>query len=169
MRARTGLVPTLTLLAFAALAGGLALAMSHGEAPSLPADLEDHHHVNTLVVTDDESPIHGIHHFYMGETGRDLFLGGGTDEYPDGTTFVGKVFKPERSEEGRWREGKLAAYTLMLKDSGEEATTETGGWHFVMYGPDGTSRGVDPVRDCFGCHRPQPDTDFVLSTPLVER
>jgi len=133
---------------------------------SLPADLHQYDHINTLVVPSADSPIHGIHHFYMSENGRDLFLDGGTDQYPDGTVFVGKVYQPVETEEGRYREGALAAYTLMMKDSGSEATGETGGWHFAMFGPDGTNRGVDPVEGCFGCHQPSSDTDFVLSKPL---
>ena len=145
---------------------GLALAMSHGDAPSLPENLQNFKHINTLFVVDSESPIHGIHHFAIGKKGREAFLQGGTEEYPEGTTFLGRVYKPVQTKDGRYKEGKLVAYTMMHKDPSSKATKDTGGWHFVMFGPNGENKGVDPVKSCFGCHKPSPDTDYVLSTPL---
>jgi len=157
-------------IAAAALATvALAVAASEHQEPTLPADLTDYEHINTLVVPDAESPIHGIHHFYMGPTGRQEFRAGGTDEYPDGTTIVGKVFAPVKTDDGRYMEGDLVAYTMMKKDAGAQATAATGGWHFTMHEPGGEAKGVDPAQACFGCHQPSPRTDFVLSTPLAPR
>ncbi len=145
---------------------GVLFAMSHGDAPSLPEDLDDFEHVNTLVVPDAGSPIHGFHHFYVDDRGREIFRNGGSDEYPDGTVFVGKVYAPGETAEGRYQEGDLVAYTLMEKDAGSQTTHATGGWHFVMLDAEGEPKRVDPVEACFGCHEPSPETDFVLSTPL---
>jgi hypothetical protein len=149
-----------------ALLSGMALALPQDQAPALPDDMSEYKHINTLVVPQSESPIHGIHHFYMSPEGREAFLAGGTDEYPDGTIIVGKVFQPVETGGGHLKEGELAAYTLMVKDSNAPATRQTGGWHFAMFGPDRKNQGVDPVEGCFGCHTPSPETDFVLSKPL---
>lgn len=165
MNNRKAIIEFIVIFALLSIAG-TARTMSHGASPELPADLDDYKHVNTLVAPSADSPIQGIHHFYMGKTGRKTFMQGGTDEYPDGTTFVAKVYKPVKTEEGRYMEGDLAAYTMMKKDSGSEATKETGGWFFVMFGPDRKNKGVDPVKTCFGCHEPSPETDYVLSKPL---
>ena len=134
--------------------------------PGLPDDFDGFVHINSLLVPDDESPIHGFHHFYMNNRALGTFRGGGTDEYPDGTIIVGKVYAPEKTDEGRYREGELAAYTLMQKEAGALETRATGGWHFVMFDAEGANKGVDPVQACFGCHEPSPGTDFVLSSPL---
>jgi hypothetical protein len=138
-----------------------------GDAVSLP-DMDDFAHINTLVVPDKESPIHGIHHFYMNPKGLEVFAQAaqGQADYPEGTVIVGKVFKPEKTQEGRYKEGGLAAYTYMEKAPGAEGTDDTGGWRFAMLTPEGTDMGVDPVKNCFGCHKPHKDTDYVLSTPL---
>jgi hypothetical protein len=79
---------------------------------------------------------------------------------------VGKVFKVHETDEGRLKEGELAAYTHMEKDAGASDTQETGGWRFVMYTAAGGKKDVDPVQACFQCHQPSPETDYVLSTPL---
>lgn len=160
------LAPFFAVALLVAILAGMVLPSPQEEQPSLPDDLGQYEHINTLVVPGSESPIHGIHHFYMNPLGFEIFLNGGTEEYPDGAIIVGKVFKPLETEEGRFKEGELAAYTLMVKDSDSPATRETGGWHFVMFGPDRENRGVDPVEGCFGCHAPSPGTDFILSTPL---
>ncbi len=159
-----GLMILITIM----LTAGLALAMSHSDQLSMPKELNEFDHINTLFVPNTASPIHGIHHFYMGTKGRKAFMQGGTDEYPDGTTFVGKVYKPVKTEAGRYQEGDLAAYTMMKKDSSAKVTKKTGGWHFVMFGPDGKNKGVDPAKSCFGCHKPSPETDYVLSKPLKQ-
>jgi hypothetical protein len=128
--------------------------------------MEDFEHINTLVAPDTARPIHGIHHFYMSQTGMELFRNGGTAEYPEGTVIVGKVYKPMETSGGHYKEGDLAGYTMMKKDPDAGTTQATGGWHFVMFGPDRMDQDVDPVVGCFGCHAPSRETDFVLSTPL---
>ena len=140
--------------------------VSPAKIPVLPDSLDTFEHVNTLVVPDPDSPIHGIHHFYANDRAAAAFDAGGSDEYPTEAIFVGKVFKPVKTDEGWYKEGDLVAYTLMEKDPVDVAARVTGGWHFVMYDAEGAVKSVDAVEACFGCHEPSPETDFVLSTPL---
>ena len=140
--------------------------LNPAKIPVLPDNLDTFEHVNTLVVPDPDSPIHGIHHFYANHRAAAALEAGGSDEYPTEAIFVGKVFKPVKTDEGWYTEGDLVAYTLMEKDPVDVAARVTGGWHFVMYDAEGASKGVDPVEACFGCHEPSPETDFVLSTAL---
>ena len=144
--------------------GGLLLSLTDVK---LPENMKEFRHVNTLVVPDKESPIHGIHHFYLSETGMETFMSmeeGKT--YPNGTVFIGKVFKVTETDEGRYKEGDMAGITMMRKDSGSEMTKDTGGWHFVMFSPKGEAKDIDPVKACFQCHKPHEESDFVLSKPL---
>ena len=107
-----------------------------------------------------------MHHFYANEPGRTTFSNEGSNDYPDGTVFVGKVYATVETDEGRYKEGNLVAYTLMQKDARTNETEATGGWHFVMFDAEGKNKNVNPVQDCFGCHQPSAETDYVLSTPL---
>lgn len=149
-----------------AAASTLLFAVDIDPDPGLPEDFDGFVHINSLVVPNQESPIYGIHHFYMNDLALGTFRSGGTREYPDGTVIVGTVYTPVKTEKGRYKEGDLMAYTLMQKEADAVETMATGGWHFMMFEADGQSTGVAPVKDCFGCHEPSPETDFVLSTPL---
>ena len=145
-----------------------ATVISSSHETGLPEDLASFQHVNTLVVPDTTSPIHGIHHFYANESAlKTMKAGVEGGSYPDGATFVGVVFAPHKTTDGRYREGDRAAYTLMRKDAGNEATSETGGWHFVMFTAGGEKMDIDPVKNCFGCHQPHQKTDFVMSELLA--
>lgn len=118
------------------------------------------------VVPSSDSPIHGMHHYYANEPGRTTLSNGGSNDYPDGTVFVGKVYAPVETDDGRYKEGNLVAYTLMQKDARTNETEATGGWHFVMFDAEGKNKNVNPVQDCLGCHQPSAEADYVLSTPL---
>ena len=160
MSKRIGIALTLTLLVFLFAA---TVTSSQHEA-DLPPDLVSWLHINSLVVPDTASPIHGIHHFYANESAVNTMTGGlDGGSYPDGAAFVGVVFAPVKTDEGRFKEGDRVAYTLMRKDSGNEATANTGGWHFVMFSADGSRMDIDPVKNCFECHQPHSKTDFVMS------
>jgi hypothetical protein len=50
---------------------------------------------------------------------------------------------------------------LMKKDRKQQGS---GGWQFAGFGPDGKLSGLDPVKDCFGCHaKDAKATDYVIS------
>ena len=124
-------------------------------------------HVNTLVVPEADSPIHGIHHFYMNDKAQDVFSkhSPGAD-YPAGAKIVGKVFKVVKTDDGRIKEGDLAAYTYMEKAPDSDEAQKTGGWVFRQFDAKRKDMGVDPVAGCFGCHEPHANSDYVMSEPL---
>lgn len=158
---------TLSLLALTLLPASAVISSSYESG--LPEDLASLQHVNSLVVPDTDSPIHGIHHFYANQSAvKTLRTGTSDGAYPDGSVFVGAVFALERSKDGQYiMEGKREAYTVMRKASTDQATSETGGWHFAMFTATGEKMDIDPVKDCFGCHRPHAGTDFVMSELLA--
>ena len=66
-----------------------------------------------------------------------------------------------REEGGRQVPGKKNMIVLMKKDKKQQAT---GGWLFAGFTPDGKLSGLDPARDCFGCHqRDAKERDYVIS------
>ena len=133
----------------------------------LPDDMSKFSHVNTLAVPDAESPIHGIHQFYLNEKGMEVFTSDKEGKkYPDGTIFLGRVYKVVKTDDGWLKEGDLMAVTYMRKESDSEAVQNTGGWRFVMFTPDGSVKDIDPLKACFFCHKPHEKSDFVISTPL---
>lgn len=86
--------------------------------------------------------------------------------YPPGTKILGKVYKPVKTEDGRIKEGELAAYTYMVKDPDSEKTKATGGWHFVKFDTQRNRVDIAPEQACFGCHKPHKKSDYVKSKPL---
>lgn len=135
------------------------------QGASLP-NIDQYEHINSIVVPDPQSPVTGFHHFYINKQGMETFQAEGPKEYPAGTVFVGKVYQIQKTEKGAYKEGELAAYTFMRKDGNDPKTKETGGWHFQKFDPQGQIVKINPVSDCFHCHKPHEKTDYVISQPL---
>ncbi|HHO47504.1 MAG TPA: hypothetical protein ENN06_03465 [Desulfobacteraceae bacterium] len=98
----------------------------------------------------------------MNETGWETFKNQGPFPYPEGTIFLGTVYKVEQDGE-LYNEGSGAVYTMMKKDPAAE---ETGGWLFASFTPDGKPVEQDVKTGCFSCHQPLKDRDHVFSSPL---
>ena len=129
---------------------------------SLPDDFSGYRHIHSLVINDRESPLFGFHHFYVNETGWETFKNQGPFPYPQGTVFLGAVYKVAQDGE-QYNEGEGAAYTMMEKDPAAEAT---GGWLFGTFTPDGELIDQDVQNACFSCHQPRKEHDYVFSSPM---
>lgn len=93
-----------------------------------------------------------------------------TNPWPDGTVLAKLVWKDETH--GKWPAatvpGEFVHAEFMIKDS--HSYTATGGWGFARwkglqqkpYGKD-----ADFVKECFGCHQPVKDNDYVFTRPAV--
>jgi hypothetical protein len=121
-------------------------------------------HVNTLVI-DKASPLFdslgGMHNVYVNSTGQAALKKGGP--YPDKTIFVSDVHEFTVSD-GSYEEGPRKALGIMVKDQKKYAST--GGWGFELWlGGDPNRKFVtDPAKQCFECHQPKKDQDYVYST-----
>lgn len=155
------LAPHLVLGAALLLAGGQALpADTAAGSAEVPQDLSGYRFINAFVVNDPDNPLFGFHHFYVNEQGVAAFNEGGP--YPEGAVFLGMVYG--LSEDGKMLdETDGAAIALMEKVAG---ASETGGWRFSMFAPDGSAMDIDPAADCFECHTQVEDRDYVFSQPL---
>ena len=93
---------------------------------------------------------------------------GNTNPWPDGSILGKMVWKDDAHE--KWEKatipGKFVHAEFMIKDSNEYA--ETGGWGFARWkGLEQTPHGEDAsfVIECFNCHMPVKDNDYVFTHP----
>lgn len=93
---------------------------------------------------------------------------GQTNPWPDGTMLSKIVWKNRIHE--HWTTatvpGEFVQYEFMIKDS--KKYPETGGWGFARWkGKNKKPYGEDAsfVQECFGCHTPMKDNDYVFTHP----
>ena len=141
----------------AALLGAVATASAAGTV-SLPKGYEKWEKSKARVIVDKKSLFHGIHYIYADKKAMKTYKTGGI--YPDGSTFVAVNYSI-REEGGKQVDGKKTMIVLMKKDKKQQAS---GGWQFAGFSPDGKLSGLDPVKDCFGCHlKDAKASDYVIS------
>ncbi|HYQ72452.1 MAG TPA: cytochrome P460 family protein [Gammaproteobacteria bacterium] len=93
---------------------------------------------------------------------------GNTLPWPDGA-ILGKLVWKDATHPA-WAKatvpGEFVHAEFMFKDSGKWA--DTGGWGFARWtGMDQQAYGEDAsfVQECFGCHTPVKDNDYVFTRP----
>jgi Cytochrome P460 len=130
----------------------------------IPAGYRKWFHVNTMIV-DKNSPLFdalgGMHIVHVNSIGEAALKKGGP--YPDGTVFLTDLHDFTVSD-GSYAEGPLKGLAVMVKDAKKYAST--GGWGFQFFvGGDPQKKGVtDAAKQCFECHQPKKDQDYVYST-----
>jgi hypothetical protein len=129
-----------------------------------PAGYRYWFHVNTMIV-DKASPMYeaigGMHNVHVNSVGEPALRKGGP--YPDQTIFLTDLHD-FAVVEGSYVEGALKGVSVMVKDSKKYAST--GGWGFQFWvGGDAKKPLVtDATKQCFECHQPKKDRDYVFST-----
>lgn len=91
-----------------------------------------------------------------------------TNPWPDGSVIAKIVWKAKKHEE--WESaivpGEFVHSEFMIKDS--KKYSDTGGWGFARWtGMKQQPYGKDAsfVQECFGCHTPVKDNDYVFTRP----
>lgn len=126
--------------------------------PTLPKGYEKWEKSKARVNTDKKSLFYGIHYIYVDRKAMKTYRLGGV--YPEGSRFVA-VNYTIKDEGGKPVPGKKSMIVMMKKDSRQ---TETGGWQFAGFTPEGKLSQLDPAKDCFGCHlKDAKETDYVIS------
>src|SRR5215813_6884076 len=129
-----------------------------------PSGYRNWFHVNTMIV-DKASPLFatlgGMHNVHVNSGGEPALKKGGP--YPDGTMFVTDLHDFTVSD-GSYVMGNLKGVAVMVKDAQKYA--ETGGWGFQFFAGGDANKPVvtDVVKQCFACHQPQKNQDYVYST-----
>jgi hypothetical protein len=149
---------TLCLLASATLAAESA------DDIKPPANFRHWFHVNTMIV-DKASPLYdalgGMHNVYINSIGEAALKKGGA--YPDKTVFTNDLHDFALTD-GSYVEGARKAIAVMVKDSKKYAST--GGWGFQIFAGGDPKKPMvtDATKQCFECHVPRKDNDYVYST-----
>ena len=131
---------------------------------TIPTGYRNWFHVNTMIV-DKASPlfdaIGGMHNVHVNGVGFPALKKGGP--YPNKTMFVTDLHDFTVTD-GSTVEGPLKGVALMLKDSKKYAST--GGWGFQAWAGGDPAKPLvsDPTKQCFECHQPKKDQDYVYST-----
>jgi hypothetical protein len=129
-----------------------------------PANYQHWFHVNTMIV-DKASPLYealgGMHNVYINSTGEAALKKGGA--YPDKTVFTTDLHDFTIAD-GSYVEGARKAIAVMVKDSKKYAST--GGWGFQIFAGGDPKKPMvtDATKQCFECHVPRKDNDYVYST-----
>ena len=145
-----------SVLALTAVLGAAGAAMA--AQPSLPKGYEKWEKSKERIITDKKSIFYGIHYIYVDKKAMKGYKSGGP--YPEGSRFVA-VNYTIKDEGGKPVRGKKSMIVMMKKDKTQK---ETGGWQFAGFSPDGKLSGLDPAKDCFGCHdRDAKQSDYVIS------
>jgi hypothetical protein len=95
---------------------------------------------------------------------------GRTNPWPEGAVLAKMVWKNVQHE--KWPSatipGEFVHVEFMIKNSRKYAST--GGWGFARWkGMSQKPYGKDSsfVQECFGCHTPMKDNDYVFTRPAV--
>ncbi|MFY9623534.1 MAG: cytochrome P460 family protein [Rhodoplanes sp.] len=150
-----------------AMLGLLAIGSLHAEPADEikpPTGYRHWFHVNTMIV-DKASPLFdqlgGMHNVYINAIGEEALKKGGP--YPDGTMFVTDLHE-FTVQDGSYVEGPRKALAVMVKDA--QRYQSTGGWGFQLFAGGDAKKPLvtDAAKQCFGCHEPRKDHDYVFST-----
>ena len=122
-------------------------------------------HVNTMIV-DKASPLFevamgGMHNVYVNSIGETALKQGGP--FPDETVFLVDLHEFTISD-GSYVEGPRKATAIMLKDKKKYASTGGWGWQAWAGGDPAKPIVTDAAKQCFECHQPKKDQDYVYST-----
>jgi hypothetical protein len=149
----------------AAVVGAISpFAAESADDVKLPASYRYWYHVNTMII-DKASPLFeamgGMHNVYINSVGEEALKKGAP--YPDKTVFLVDLHEFTISD-GSYVEGPRKASAIMLKDKKKYAST--GGWAFQAWAGGDPKKPLvtDPVKQCFECHQPKKDQDYVYST-----
>ena len=152
----------------AALAATGTLFASTEDGPKIPVDFQHGYLANAMVVTKEPNStglITGTHLIYVNRVGFERFKRGGSRPYPDGTVFVDDV-RNFSIVDDTYQQGDRKFLTVMVKDSKKYAST--GGWGFQAWPGGDPAKPIvtDSLKQCFGCHIPKKENDYVFSTYL---
>ncbi len=138
----------------------LAMFVSVGwaaSAPQLPKGYHAWQKSERKVVTDKSSLFYGIHYMYADKKAIKGYQAG--NKFREGSRIVVEFFNIKGTPSV---DGPINMIVLMQKDKRQK---DTGGWLFAGYSADGRPSGIDPLKNCFECHRQEAgQRDYVIST-----
>ena len=108
------------------------------------------------VEADKSSLFYGVHYIYADKKAVAGYKKG--NAFAEGSTIVVENFDLKGAD----NTGKKNMIVMMKKD---KKSSETGGWRFSAFSPNGKQTPMDTKATCFGCHQESASgRDFVIST-----
>lgn len=159
-----GAKPRRIRLPCAAVVLALTSLAAAAEDIEIPDGYRNWFHVNTMII-DKASPLFstlgGMHIVHVNAVGEAALKKGGP--YPDKTVFLTDLHEFTVSD-GSYVEGPLKGLGIMIKDAKTYAST--GGWGFQLWAGGDPKKPIvtDAVKQCFECHQPKKNQDYVYST-----
>lgn len=134
----------------------------------LPEEWREWTHIKTGVIYSDKHPLFdafgGIHHIYANKLAtqayKEAYQRKAKKKFPDGSMIVFVLYEA-KDEGGMFVAGKKKVIAIMVKDSKRYA--ETGGWGWQAWDAEGKPLVTDPTEQCYTCHIPMRENDFVFS------
>lgn len=155
-------------LTWSLVLGATAVRSADDASIQIPKDYRQWTHVKSMLIHGTEHPLHGsfggLHHVYANpQAAAFLRNPARSGPFPDGSTLVFDLLEA-RDERGAWVEGSRRELAVMVKDAARYPST--GGWGFQAFAAGDPTRPVvkDAAEQCFGCHQPQSQSDYVFST-----
>ena len=102
-----------------------------------------------------------MHNVHVNSVGESALRTSG--QYPNGTVFLTDLHECSVID-GSYVEGVLKGLAVMAKDSKKYASTGGWGCQFWTQGDPKKPIVTDAVKQCFECHQPKKDQDYVYST-----
>jgi hypothetical protein len=164
-KARGAMVQVFRLLcATVGMLGIVSVSAESADDLKPPVGYRQWFHVNTMIV-DKASPLFealgGMHNVHVNSVGEPALRKGGP--YPNRTVFLTDLHDFSVAD-GSYVEGALKGLAVMVKDSKKYASTGGWGFQFWMGGDPKKPAVTDPTKQCFECHQPKKDQDYVYST-----
>lgn len=131
-------------------------ALASEKGVKLPKDFREWTHTKSMVIPDKSHGLYGFHNIYANDKALKTLQAGGT--YKDEAAFVVSFYEVV-DKDGMVTQGKKLMDVLMEKDKKAE---KTGGWVWAAFDADGRAKAIDPVKDCYECHVPAAEKDYVF-------
>ncbi len=162
----TSLVFTLGLLSAVAAVAATGRVAPAPNGIEMPQDYKNWR----LLSVSDRSDNHTMRAILGNDAAIAAARSGRTNPWPDGTAFAKVAWKAVTHS--NWQAATVpddfAQVEFMIKDS--KKYPATGGWGFARWrGMDLQPYGKDAsfVQECFGCHTPMKNRDYVFTRPAV--
>lgn len=115
--------------------------------PQLPKGYTGWKKSERKVINDKKSIFYGIHYIYANPKAMKGY--NDANKFPEGSQIIIEHFNIKDTPSGP-AEGAKNMIVMMKKDKSQKATE---GWLYAGFTAQGKPSGLDPVKNCFECHK----------------
>jgi hypothetical protein len=137
---------------------------------TLPKDYREKWvYLGSYVVPNEKAPGYGFHDIFTQPSSVEAYKK--TGKFPDGAVLVKEIRKVKSASmttgQANWA-GEMSVWFVMVKDQKSRFTNNPNwgdGWGWALFEPSNPKKNAskDYKKDCFGCHIPAKNTDWVYT------